>query len=132
MEKYRRFEEMEVWRSARDFIRSIYSVSGNRCFSNHSGLRDLIRRASVNIGSNIGGGFETQSNPILRRYLASARESAIEVRALLYVASDMGCVSERDFRSLISKAESIGRQLTGYINPMDRSRRKRSGRISNC
>ena len=116
MSKLSRFEDMEVWTLARTLNRRIYSVSGTEAFSRDFGIRDQIRRASVSIASNIAEGFESQSNPSFIRFLATARGSAAEVRAQLYLALDLQYVSTTDFDSLSSTCESISRQLTGLIN----------------
>jgi four helix bundle protein len=78
-------------------------------------LRDQIRRAAISIVSNIAEGSESQSNPSFIRYLASARGSAAEVRAQLYLALDFGYISSEDCVALISQTESIGRQIGGFI-----------------
>jgi four helix bundle protein len=62
--KLRRYEDMEVWISARALVRGIYAISGTPLFSKDYGLRDQIRRASVSIASNIAEGSESQSNSI--------------------------------------------------------------------
>ena len=116
MSKLSRFEEMEVWTLARTLNRRIYSVSAREAFSRDFGLRDQIRRASVSIASNIAEGFESQSNPSFIRFLATARGSAAEVRAQLYLALDLEYVSTIDFDSLSAICESISRQLTGLIS----------------
>jgi len=116
MSKLSRFEEMEVWTLARTLNRHIYSVSATAAFSRDFGLRDQIRRASVSIASNIAEGFDSQSNPTFIRFLATARGSAAEVRAQLYLALDLEYVSATDFGALSSTCESISRQLTGLIN----------------
>ncbi len=115
MGKLKRFEEMEVWRMARELARRVYSVSANRAFFRDYALRDQIRRASVSIVSNIAEGFESQSNPSFCRFLASARGSTAEVRAQLYLAMDLGYISSSDFAALVSTSDSISRQLTGFI-----------------
>jgi four helix bundle protein len=115
MGKSKRFEETEVWRSARELVRAIYAVSGSRSFSTDFALRSQIRRAAVSIASNIAEGFDSQSNPSLCRYFSSAKGSAAEVRAQLYIALDLGYVSESDLANLISICESVSRQLTGFI-----------------
>jgi four helix bundle protein len=53
MGKLKRFEETEIWKSARNIVRTIYSISGNRLFGADLALCDQIRRASVSIASNI-------------------------------------------------------------------------------
>jgi four helix bundle protein len=116
MSKLPRFEEMEVWTLARTLNRRIYSVSAREACSRDFGLRDQIRRASVSIASNIAEGFESQSNPNFIRFLSTARGSAAEVRAQLYLALDLQYVSTIDFDSLSATCESISRQLTGLIS----------------
>jgi four helix bundle protein len=125
MGKLKRFEESEVWKSARELAASIYSVSQKSTFLCDYGLRDQIRRASISIVSNIAEGFDSQSNPSFCRYLASARGSAAEVRAQLYLAQDLGDLSSTESAALVSQAESIGRQLTGFIKYLQKSSFKR-------
>jgi four helix bundle protein len=121
MSKLRRFVEMEVWVSARSLVSGIYAVSQNSSVSRDYGLRDQIRRASISVASNIAEGFESQSNPNFIRFLASARGSAAEVRAQLYLAFDLGYISNPDFLSLVSQSESISRQITGLMNYLKKS-----------
>jgi four helix bundle protein len=121
MSKIIRFEEMEVWRSARRMARDIYAISKNPLFLCDYSLRDQIRRAEISIVSNIAEGSESQSNPNFIRYLASARGSAAEVRAQLYVAMDFGYISSADCASLVSQIESIGRQIGGFIRYLKKS-----------
>ena len=114
-----------MWRSARDLARKIRDVSQSPQFFKDYALRDQIRRASISIISNIAEGFESQSNPVFCRYLASARGSAAEVRAQLYLAYDWGYITHPDFTVLISETESISRQLTGFIHYLQNTGRKR-------
>ncbi len=124
MSKISRFEEMEVWKLARAFTVRIYSVSGSALFRRDFALRDQIRRASVSIVSNIAEGFESQSNSTFCRFLGVARASTAEVRAQLYLALDLGYISPSDFSELLSYAESIGGQLTGFIKYRQTQSRK--------
>ncbi len=125
MGKLERFEEMEMWKSARALVVKVYSISHAPMFAHDYALRDQIRRASVSIVSNIAEGFESQSNPSFCRFLASARGSAAEVRAQLYLASDLGYVSDPDFSILLAQTVSISRQITGFMNYLKKSSLKR-------
>ena len=125
MGKLKRFEDMEVWISARELAKKIHAISQAPKFLKDYGLRDQIRRASVSVVSNIAEGFESQSNPLFCRYLASARGSAAEVRTQLYIALDWGYISNSDFSALVSQTESISRQITGFINYLRNSPCKR-------
>ena len=116
MSQLRRFEEMEVWKSARKMAGRIYAISNTPPFSRDFGLRDQIRKASISIVSNIAEGFESQSNLSFCRFLSCAKASAGEVRAQLYLASDQGYLSIDELKSLVIQSESIGRQLSGFIH----------------
>jgi four helix bundle protein len=115
MSKIIRFEEMEVWKSARNLAKNVYTVSKKPLFLSDYSLRDQIRRAAVSIVSNIAEGSDSQSNLTFIRYLASARGSAAEVRTQLYLALDFGYISSEECVALISQTESIGRQITGFM-----------------
>jgi four helix bundle protein len=117
----KRFEETEVWQSARILVRTIYGISGRRSFPIDYSLRNQIRRAAISVASNIAEGFDSQSNPAFCRYLASARGSVAEVRAQLYLALDLGYISKSDLATLVSRCESISRQLTGFMAYLKRT-----------
>jgi four helix bundle protein len=102
-----RFEEMEVWKSARNLAIEIHIASKNPLFFHDYALRDQIRRAAISIVSNIAEGSESQSNPNFIRFLALAKGSAAEVRTQLYLALDYKYVSCADCARLIAQTESI-------------------------
>jgi four helix bundle protein len=115
MNKLRRFEEMEVWKSARNLAKDVYAVSKRPLFLSDYSLRDQIRRAVISIVSNIAEGSESQSNPNFIRFLAFAKGSAAEVRTQLYLALDFGYISRSDCMTLVSQTESISRQIAGFM-----------------
>lgn len=47
-----KFQELKVWKRAKDLAVSIYKLTGHGTFSKDYGLRDQIRRAAVSIPSN--------------------------------------------------------------------------------
>ena len=121
MARIERFENLEVWQSARILVRDIYSASRTPSFKRDFALCDQIRRASVSIACNIAEGFGSQSNPTFCRYLASARGSVAEVQSQLHIALDLNYISSSEFTALMFRCESIGRQLTGFIAYLKKS-----------
>jgi four helix bundle protein len=122
--KRKRYEDMEVWVSARVLVKSIYAISSTPMFSKDYGLRDQIRRALVSIASNIAEGSDSQTNASFCRFLYSARASAAEVRTQLYLALDLSYISGAECTQLVSQAESIGRQIGGFITYLQKSTHK--------
>jgi four helix bundle protein len=114
-----RFEELDVWRTARKLTNRVYEHTRQEPFSKDLGLRDQIQRASVSIMSNIAEGFERRTQSIFVDGLGHARASAGEVRAQLYVASDKDYLSDPEFEVTDDLADKASRQLfrpVQYLN----------------
>jgi four helix bundle protein len=108
-----RFEEIEAWQTARVVARKVYEASGRGTFGRDFALRDQMRRAAVSVLSNIAEGFESGTRPQFLRYLGFAKASAGEVRAQLYVALDVGHLSEQEFDELRTWQKSAVGSSTG-------------------
>ena len=94
----RKFEEIKAWQEARVLTKQIYALSGIGLFAADRGLRDQIQRAAVSAMTNIAEGFDCDSQKEFARFLAIARRSAVEVQSLLYVALDVGYITEDTFQ----------------------------------
>ena len=119
----RQFEELEVWRESKTFVKAIYLITGEGLFSRDFGLRDQLRRASVSIMSNIAEGFERGTNKEFTQFLHIAKGSAGEARSLLHVASDVGYVNQKTFADLNASVVSISRRLSNFIKYLQRPSR---------
>ena len=115
MPSIQRFEDLKVWKLARELTRKIYELTGQGKFSRDFGLRDQIQRASVSIISNIAEGFESQTQSLFITYLGRAKASAGEVRSQLYIALDLDYISREQYQAAIQIAEDCSRQLFGFI-----------------
>ena len=121
MATFKRFEEIDCWKRARELTRAIYSVSSKSPFSRDFGLKDQIRKASVSVMSNIAEGFERRRRTEFFRFLEIAKGSCAEVSSHLYVAFDVGYVAESQFLSLLGQASELQRILGGLKASVARS-----------
>ena len=112
MAKVEHFEDLEVWKLARKLTGKIYSFSRSGVFAKDFGFRDQICRAAVSIVSNIAEGFERRSNSQFVQFLAIASGSAGEVRAQLYIALDLGYITQTQFQDAFDDIVCIGKMLT--------------------
>ena len=115
MATFKKFEEIESWKRARELTRRVYDVSGKGMFSKDFGLKDQIRRASVSIMSNIAEGYDRSGTGEFIQFLATAKGSAAEVRCQLYVASDQDYISDLTFSELSGLASETGSMIGGLI-----------------
>jgi len=111
-----RFENLLVWRKARELTREIYDLTKGRAFFRDFGLRDQIRAAAVSVMSNIAEGYERDSQSEFGHFLAIAKGSCGEIRAQLYVAADQGYIDEAAFEGAAERAAEVSRMLRGLTN----------------
>ncbi len=109
----RRFEDLTAWQKARDLTANVYRASTVTGFNRDAGLRDQIRRAAVSTMSNIAEGFERGTRKELHQFLVIAKASCAEVRSQLYVAKDVGYLSQEQFTTIRQKAEEVARIIGG-------------------
>lgn len=74
------FEDLRIWQTARALTNAVYECTNTRSFSEDSGLRDQVQRATVSVTSNIAEGFESRTQSQFLHYLGQAKASAGEVR----------------------------------------------------
>ncbi len=115
MAKVERFEDLEVWRHAKLLASTIYRLTNGAAFARDFGLRDQIRRAAVSIVSNIAEGFGRKSNFQFLHFLEIASGSTAEVEAQLYIALDLGYISQSQFDETFEDANRVGQMLTIFM-----------------
>lgn len=121
MGKVSRFEDLEVWKSARSFSKLIFDATLKTSFSKDFSHKDQINRSSGSIMDNIAEGFERGGNKELIQYLFIAKGSAGEARSQLFRALDKEYINQEEFNLLESKSEEISKQLSGFINYLKNS-----------
>jgi four helix bundle protein len=76
------------------------------------GLRDQMQRASVSIASNIAEGCE-HGGKHFARFLRISQGSAAELRTQIYIASQIGLLSNDQLNEIIQELKTISKMLTG-------------------
>jgi four helix bundle protein len=106
------FEDLNVWKQARQLTQEVYRLTKTEKFRKDFGLRDQIRRATISVMSNIAEGFERGGNQEFVQFLYVAKASCGEVRSQLYVALDQGYATANDSEKLLQ----LFRRLSGMIS----------------
>ena len=108
-----KFEDLVAWQKARRLTKQIYMLTASESFSRDYGLRGQIQRAAVSVMSNIAEGFERSGLPEFHQFLVIAKASCGEVRSQLYIAPDIGYISEVEFDETSLLAEEVGKIIGG-------------------
>jgi four helix bundle protein len=120
------FEDLEVWKTARELTNRIYGITTNGSFSKDYGLRDQIRRSAVSVMSNIAEGYERGGNQELIQFLSIAKGSSGEVRSQLYVAMDQGYVEKKECEQMIDIFKKLSIMINNFMEYLKGSRFKGS------
>ena len=130
--KYKRFEDLPVWKAAIDFAVKVYAFTAEQEFKGHRSLRDQLERAAVSISNNIAEGFERGTTQELLTFVYIARGSCGEARSELCLIELLAMFArlKPDVIGLKSRAYSISRQLGAWANSLQNSEIKRQRYLS--
>lgn len=92
-------------------------------FRQDFGLSDQVRRAAVSTMANVAEGFDRHRLGEFKQFLSVAKASCAEVRSHLYVALDVGYLSETEFVRLASLAMEASRVIGGLRSSITRTTR---------
>jgi four helix bundle protein len=114
-ESFRTFEDLEVYKKARDFRKRMYAVArGLPDFEKYE-LGPQIRRASVSLTNNIAEGHGRYHYLDEIKFELQARGSLAELADDLNVCEDEHYLSPADVADLKKQAREVQRLINGYI-----------------
>ncbi len=116
MAVYEKFEDLPVWKLAKDLAVKIYKITKGEKFRRDYGLVDQIRRASISISSNIAEGFERGSKREFIQFLYIAKGSLGEVRSQLQVCFELGYINKENLNILLLESYDLSKQLGAFIS----------------
>jgi four helix bundle protein len=92
----------EIYRITRDFPRDeLY------------GLVSQLRRAAVSVPSNLAEGYGRNARNEFHQFVGVARGSLAEVETQIEIAKNLRYITEESCAELLSRADEVGRVLTG-------------------
>ena len=121
MATFKKFEDIESWKRARQLTRRVYEITNRPAFAKDFGLKDQIQRASVSIMGNVAEGFDRGGDNEFVQFLSFSKGSCGEVKSHLYVALDQQYVTPTQFTELYNSADEVGRLLSGFMGYLRQS-----------
>ncbi len=118
-----RFEDLVVWKAARELASAVYRCSNQGSLAKDYPLRDQLRRAAISVMANIAEGFERGGDREFVQFLGFAKGSCGEVRSLLVIANDQGYITDADAGSIAKLCQKIARMIAGLMSYLDNSPR---------
>lgn len=121
MATIKQFEDLQVWRLAREFTQQVYRLTSTEPACRDFALRDQIRRSSISVMSNIAEGFGRGGNREFLNFLHIARGSLAEAKSQLYVMLDTGHINQDQFTTTVDRAIQTEACLNGLIKYLSKS-----------
>jgi len=116
-----RFEELEIWRLAREVANNVHVMVNIKPFKMDFALVDQIKRSSGSIMDNIAEGYERNGNKEFIQYLFIAKGSSGETRSQLYRAYDFKYITDKDFNDMINKLVQLSSKISSMITYLKHS-----------
>jgi four helix bundle protein len=123
--KVDRFEDLIAWKKARKLTSAIYEATRIASLTRDYGLSGQMQRAAVSVLANIAEGYERGSRREFHHFLTIAKASCAEVRSQLYVALDVGYLTQKQFETLLAQAEEVSRIIGGLRTSVSQPRTQR-------
>jgi four helix bundle protein len=120
--KITKFEDLECWQEATSLAIEIYRISSEGELGKDFGFRDQLRRAAVSIASNIAEGKERETPAEFIRFLYIAKGSAGELRTQIYIAKEIGYLSDDKYQELKGKIERLSGMLGNLIKTLKKGK----------
>jgi four helix bundle protein len=117
---YQSFEELEVWKKARELKNSIKALVNKFPTEEKFRISDQIIRSSRSINTQIAEGHGRRTFPDRLRFCVIARGSLSETLNHLIDAFDCNYISDEILQTFRQKIYEVEKLLNGYINFLEK------------
>lgn len=117
----KRFEDLEVWKNARELCKKIKIISDSTTLVKDYSLKDQILRSSGSCMDNIAEGFERDGNKEFINFLYISKGSLGETRSQVHRAFDYGHLTQAQYDELIKDSLNLSAQISNFITYLEKS-----------
>jgi four helix bundle protein len=121
---YQSFEELEVWKKARELKKDIFKLSDSSPKEEKFRLSDQLIRSVRSVPTQISEGHGRRTFPDRLRFTIIARGSLAETLNHLIDAFDCNYINEEQLQLFRLKIEEVERIMNGYINYLEKNIKK--------
>ena len=114
-DKFKTFEDLEVYKTAREFRKEMYAVTRRLPDFEKYELASQIRRASVSLTNNVAEGHGRFHYPDQIRFFLHSRGSLEELVDDLNVCVDENYLSSEEVAKLKQQARGVLLLINGYL-----------------
>jgi len=106
------FEDLEIWKMAREMANLINS---DFRYCHDLGFKDQVTRAGISIMNNISEGFCRNSDAEFRQFLNISKGSTGEVKSMYYIAEDQKYINIETSVDRRNKTQRLLNSIAGFM-----------------
>lgn len=126
MAHYNSFEDLEIYKIAREICNEVWEVIRESTLATDYKLRDQINGSSGSVMDNIAEGFGRGGNKEFINFLGFAKGSCCETKAQLQRCLDRNHIDEAKYKTISSKAQNLISQISKFSNYLKASEKRGS------
>ncbi len=126
-----RFEDLEIWKLAREQAKEIFELTRTDDFAKDFNLKNQIRASSGSVMDNIAEGFERFTNKEFSQFLVISNGSNGEVPSQLYRAFDRCYINIEALEKRLAFSEIIGKKIKAFLDYLASSSYKKKPQKGN-
>ena len=116
-----RFEDLEVWKLARELSKAVKELTRKDSFLKDYRFSSQFTSAAGSVMDNISEGFERDGNKEFINFLYIAKGSNGEVRSQSYRALDWGYISQSEHNEVLALTDNLKYKLQRFIHTLKTS-----------
>ena len=124
MATIRKFEELEIWKLAKEFYEVISPLSEKLKKNKDFRFAEQIKSSSGSIMDNIGEGFERSSRLEFINSLGISKGEAGELKSQLHRLKIDNYINEKQFQELYEKADTLCAKIAVFITYLNSTTHK--------
>lgn len=121
MKKIEKFEDLEIFQSARELCKEIYNITKEGDFKYDVRFVQQMHAAVGSIMDNVAEGFERNGNKEFINFLYIAKGSCGEVRSQIIRASDVGFIDNMTAKKIYESCISLSKSIAYFIQKLKKS-----------
>ncbi|MBS4043665.1 MAG: four helix bundle protein [Chitinophagaceae bacterium] len=116
-----KFEDLEIWKMAREQSKEIFLLTNTIDFKRDFDLKNQIKDSKGSVMDNIAEGFERFSNKEFCQFLIIAKGSNSEVRSQLYRAFDKKYIDHEILNLRLDYSNFLANRMKSFIDYLQSS-----------
>lgn len=113
--KVERFEDLRCWQAARQLVKLVFLAASTGTLAKDFETKYQIKKAALSSMNNIAEGFGRFGVKDSVKFYNISQSSAMDVKSMSYVLSDMHYLTEQQITQIRSKADEARNLTLAFI-----------------